>query len=779
MFGLLVAVAVTPPAGPVTTTAAEPPADKSATAANAALEADYAKKVLPFLNKHCNNCHSTENNSGGITLDVFKTAAHAKKDRKTWEAVERVLAAGEMPPKRKAQPTKEERGEVVSYLSGSLLAVTCVGPKDPGRVTLRRLNRAEYNNTVRDLCGIDTFQPAENFPSDDVGYGFDNIGDVLSVQPVLVEKYLAAAEQVLEKALPPIDPVKQSKNGFRPQNLNVTPRGAKFRENNKDKIIFSTEGAASQEKLNFPADGEYTFRITAWGNKVGTEPTKATLRVNGKDVKTFDVTAPEGKAGVLEVRAKVTAGEKPVAVAFVNPFEDSKAKEFRLLGVEQLEVEGPHGTAFPPPSRAMQLILTARPSDQMSKTKAAEKVISDFTRRAFRRPVKPDEVKRLMRLFELADKNGERFETALHLPLKAVLCSPHFLFRVEEDPKLPDQSRTIGEFELATRLSYFLWSSMPDEELLTLAEKGELRKPGVLKAQVLRMLKDWKSQSLTHDFAGQWLMLRSVWGVSPDPATYPTWDDKLKGSMVKETEAFFSHVVKTDRKVLEFLDADYTFLDERLAKHYGIKGVFGDRFREVKLPDNRRGGVLTQASVLTVTSNPTRTSPVKRGKWVLENLLASPPPPPPPDVPELEKTELKGTLRQQMEQHRVNPACSGCHSKMDPIGFGLENFDGIGVWRAEEKKVKIDSSGVLPGGEKFDGPAELRKILLGKADLFRRCLAEKLITFALGRGLEYYDKCVLDELVAKLKAGDDRFSALVLAIVDSEPFQKRKGKRSD
>jgi hypothetical protein len=267
--------------------------------------------------------------------------------------------------------------------------------------------------------------------------------------------------------------------------------------------------------------------------------------------------------------------------------------------------------------------------------------------------------------------------------------------------------------------------------------------------------------------------------VSPDPATYPTWDDKLKASMIRETELFFDHVVKNDRKVLEFLDADYTFVDERLARHYGIKGVFGDRFREVKLPDARRGGVLTHASVLTVTSNPTRTSPVKRGKWVLENLLASPPPPAPPNVPELEKTELKGTLRQQMEQHRANPSCAGCHAKLDPLGFGLENFDGIGGWRADENKVKIDASGELPGGVKFDGPAELRKILLGKADQFRRCLAEKLLTFALGRGLEYYDKCVLDELVTKLQAGDDKFAALVLAIVESEPFQKRNAKRSD
>jgi mono/diheme cytochrome c family protein len=742
---------------------------------------EFGKTVVPFLNKYCNNCHSADNNSGGITLDVFESAAHAKKDRKTWESVERVLLAGDMPPKKKKQPEAGERTAVVTYLSGTLLKVSCVGPKDPGRVTMRRLNRAEYNNTIRDLCGVTDFQPANDFPSDDVGYGFDNIGDVLSVQPILIEKYLTAAEQILNRALPKPESIPQSKQTYRPQNILVAPRGAKFKENNKDVIVFSSEGSAFLEKVNFPVDAEYAIRVKAWGSKVGKDPAKMTVRIDGKDAKTFDVTAPEDKPQVYEVRTRVTAGEKRLAAFFTNPFEDTAAKQHRNLGVQTLEMEGPLGGAPKPQPPSVKKIMAARPATDGTKDKSAsaEKVLTDFVRRAYRRPVKADEVQRLMKLYRLAAENGEPFEQAIKLPLKAVLVSPHFLFRVEDDPKAPDQSRTISDHELATRLSYFLWSSMPDDELFQLADKGELRKPGVLKAQVARMLKDTKSQSLMSDFAGQWLMLRSVWGVTPDTAIYPTWDDRLKAAMVRETEMYFDHVVKNDRKVTEFLDSNYTFLNERLAKHYGIKGVSGNDFRQVTLPDGRRGGVLTHASVLTVTSNPTRTSPVKRGKWVLENILASPPPPPPPNVPELEKTELKGTLRQQMEQHRANPSCASCHDKMDAIGFGLENFDGIGAWREDEKKVKIDASGVLPGGAKFDGPAELRKILLGKADLFRRCLAEKLTTFALGRGLEYYDKCVLDDLVAKLKAGDDRFSALVVAIVESEPFQQRKGKRSD
>jgi hypothetical protein len=405
-------------------------------------------------------------------------------------------------------------------------------------------------------------------------------------------------------------------------------------------------------------------------------------------------------------------------------------------------------------------------------------VLGEFARRAFRRPLKTGELEKLMGLFKLADGKGDRFEQALKLPMKAVLVSPHFLFRIEEDPKNPKDVKTITEFELATRLSYFLWSTMPDEELFQFAAKGELRKN--LEAQVRRMLKDPKSSALTENFAGQWLMLRNIRGLTPDGATFPKWDEDLRKAAIRETEMFFEHIVKDDRSVLEFLDADYTFVNEHLAKHYGIPNVNGSEFRKVSLPDRNRGGLVTQTSMLLVTSNPTRTSPVKRGKWIYENILGLAAPPPPPDVPELPETkELKGTLRQQMEQHRANPNCSVCHAKLDPLGFGLENFDAIGAWRDADNKQKIDASGVLPDGGKFNGPAELRKILLAKADLFRHCFSEKLATFALGRGLEYYDKCVLDDLTAKLQEGGDKFSALVLAIVESDPFQKRRGKRSE
>ncbi|MBN9122741.1 MAG: DUF1592 domain-containing protein [Planctomycetes bacterium] len=740
----------------------------------------FKAKVLPFIKKYCLDCHSGEKAKGGLTLEGYVSEAHARKDRKNWLAVQHVTASGEMPPKNKPQPTKDEKEFFINWIENSLTKVDCSPStvKDPGRVTIRRLNRAEYNNTIRDLCGVD-FKPAEEFPADDVGYGFDNIGDVLSFQPILLEKYMAAADKILAAALNIPEPPRRTTQGFRPQNILTIPRSAKSREPGI-KIVFTSEGSGFLEKFNFPAEGEYVVRFKGWGTKVGGDFPSATIRVDGKDVKTFTVDAESGKAKVYETRAKFPAGEKRVAVAFTNAFEDKENKKSREFGLELIEIEGPFNPVAPPEAPSVKLLLVARPGAGLEPRAAAEKVLGEFARRAYRRPVKPDELARLLKLFDVASKQGEAFHHALKLPMKAVLVSPHFLYRIEEDPKNPNDVRTINDFEFATRLSYFLWSSMPDEELFRLAAKGELRKPGVLEAQVKRMLKDPKARALSENFAGQWLQLRNLRTISPDKGLFPAWDDALRDAMAREAEAFFEYVVQNDRPVLDFLDADYTFVNERLAKHYGIAGVTGSEFRKVKLPDTRRGGVITMASTMTITSNPTRTSPVKRGKWILENVLGTPPPPPAPDVPELPPVgQLRGTLRQQMEQHRADPKCAVCHSKLDPLGFGLENFDGIGGWRAQDNKKDIDASGELPGGLKFSGPAELRKVLLGKSDQFRSCFAEKLLTFGLGRGLEYYDKCALDDVVRAAKSNGDSFSSMVLAVVKSDPFQKRKGKRSD
>jgi hypothetical protein len=747
-----------------------------------AADTTFKDKILPFTTTYCLPCHNDDKPKAGLSLTAQKTEADARKNRKDWGAIQHALAAGEMPPKTAKQPSKAEREAALTAIENTLTKVDCGLAKDPGRVTIRRLNRAEYNNTIRDLCGVD-FKPAEDFPADDVGYGFDNIGDVLSFQPILFEKYMAAADKILDAALTLPELAKTQKNTVRPQAIQVIPRSAKSR-GDQVKIVFQSEGSGFIEKLNFPGEGEYALRFRAWGTNVGGEYPKAVVRVDGKDIKSLTVDAAQGKAQTYEVRTTFGPGEKRVVVAFTNAFEDKKetdaAKKFRQLGLELMEVEGPFNPKAPPDPLSVKLLLTARPTSVADKSSAARSVLSAFASRAYRRPVKADEVARLVKLFEVADKQGEPFEKAVRLPMKAVLVSPHFLYRIEEDPKDPNGVRVINDHEFATRLSYFLWSSMPDAELRALADKGELRNPAVLDAQVKRMLKDPKARALGENFAGQWLQLRNLKTLAPDKGYFPAWDDALAKAMGREAEAFFEYVVQNDRSILEFLDADYTFVNARLAKHYGIANVTGDDFRQVKLTDGRRGGIITMASTLTVTSNPTRTSPVKRGKWILENVLGTPPPPPAPDVPELPPTgQLKGTLRQQMEQHRSNPACATCHAKLDPLGFGLENFDAIGGWRTADNKQPIDSSGVMPDGKSFSGPRELRKVLLGKSDLFRRCLAEKLLTFALGRGLEYYDKCAVDDIVKAAQTKQDKFSALVMGVVTSDPFQKRKGKRTE
>ena len=756
----------------------EPPTQQPAKS-NAAPRPDttFETTIRPFLQKYCASCHSGDKPKGDLALDVYQSEAHARKDRKTWSTLQHVLAAGEMPPAKKPQPTKQERQFVINWVERTLTKVDCGGPRDPGRVTIRRLNRTEYNNTIRDLCGVD-FKPAENFPADDTGYGFDNIGDVLSFQPVLLEKYMAAADKILGKALKIEEAPKSSRQTYRPQNILTIPRSAKSRDP-INKIVFQSEGSAFLEKFNFPADADYTLRFRGWGTKVGDEYPKVVIRVDGRDVKSFTVDAPQRRPKTYEVTARFKAGENRVALAFTNG-SGEQDKSVREFGLDLIEIEGPHNAAPPPEPPSVKLLLVARPKSATEARGAAEKVLANFARRAYRRPVKPDELARLIKLFDIATKQGEPFEKAVRLPMKAVLVSPHFLYRIEDDPKSPNDILTLNDFELATRLSYFLWSTMPDEELFRHAEMGDLRKPGVLEAQVRRMLKDPKAHALAENFAGQWLELRNLNMLAPDKGYFPNWDENLRVAMAREGELYFDYIVQNDRSILEFLDSDYTFLNGRLARHYGIENVYGLDFQKVKLPDNRRGGVITMASTLVLTSNPTRTSPVKRGKWILENILGTPPPPPAPDAGELPPTaQLKGTLRQQMEQHRANPRCAVCHAKLDPLGFGLENFDGIGAWRTQDNKQTIDASGELPGGEKFSGPAELRKVLLGRADQFRRCFAEKLIIYALGRGLEYYDRCVVDEIVATAKSNGDKFSSLVLAIVKSDPFQKRKGKRSE
>jgi hypothetical protein len=497
------------------------------------------------------------------------------------------------------------------------------------------------------------------------------------------------------------------------------------------------------------------------------------LRVLGKDVKEFAIKAPPDKPQVIEATVRVKPGTGRVAVVFLNPSMGPADDKQRALYLKGVEVEGP----FDPPPLVFpesHTRLMAHPPNLPPRA-AARAIVTRFATRAFRRPVKPAEVDRCLALYDAAEKKGQRFELRVRAALYHVLVSPHFLFRVELDPPgaPPGTTYAINEYELASRLSYFLWNSMPDDELFSLAQKGQLRHN--LEAQVRRLVKDPRSASFLQGFAEQWLTLRKLDLVSPDPKLFPGYNPALREAMIQESVRFFETLVREDRSVPDLLDADFTLVNEQLARHYGIEGVTGKEFVRVQLPSQRRG-ILTQASILTLSSNATRTSPVKRGKFVLEQILNAPPPPPPPDldIPELEdQKQLKGTLRQQMEQHREKAICASCHQRMDPIGFAFENFDAVGVWRDKDGGAAIDASGVLPDGRKFDGPDGLRRILKEDKDTFVRCVTEKMLTYALGRGLEPYDRRVVNRIMEVMGKENDRFSTLLIEIVKSEPFQKR------
>ena len=682
------------------------------------------------------------------------------------------LRTGEMPPDNKPQPTPQQRDMLVSWIDSTIFRVDCANP-DPGRVTLHRLNRVEYNNTIHDLLGV-TFQPADDFPADDSGYGFDNIGDVLSLPPILLEKYLAAAERILNAALI-TDPVEHATMRIPAKTMGPDP-GKELVGNGVKSLLSNRNITASYKAFD---SGEFLLRVRAYGQQAGPDPARMEIHVDGKSVKVHDVKAVENAPRIYEIRVPLTAGERKISIAFINDFyqvskDPKKTGKDRNLFVDYLEVVAPPDS-IPLPESHQRIFgqKTGKPTDR------TRTILRAFATRAYRRPVSDAEVARLVAFVDMGLKNGEKFERSVQIALQAVLVSPHFLFRgeLQPEPNNPHLVHPINEYALASRLSYFLWSSMPDDELFTEAGKGTLRKN--LEAQVKRMLRDRKSRALVDNFAGQWLQLRNLRLMSPDPEEYPEFDDELRQAMQKETELFFEAIMRDDRSVLDFLSADYTFVNERLARHYKLPGVKGAEFQRVSLVGTPRRGLLTQGSVLTLTSNPTRTSPVKRGKWVLENILGTPPPPPPPEVPELSEAKekvLAGTLRQRMEQHREDPICASCHARMDPIGFGLENFNGVGGWRDKDGKFPIEPGGKLVSGEEFSGPTELSRILAGrKKEEFIRCLSEKMLTYALGRGLEFYDRCAVEEIAREVASKGYEFSALILEVVRSTPFQKRRG----
>lgn len=772
---------------------------------------DFAKGGRPFLEKHCLMCHSGKEPKAELSLEAYRDGPSVVRQRKVWDTVLRMIATGEMPPKERPRPTVAEAEAFADHVRSVFDFADKNAKPDPGRVTMRRLNRVEYKNTIRDLVGVD-FDPTEDFPSDDIGHGFDNIGDVLTLSPVLMERYLAAADNIMSRAITPDPPavVKRHLSTIysEPASGDVGKKviEGKFRRMASDSTDYIETGPLNtQYKWE---EGEYIFRTRVYGKSGNDQPVRVAILVHGevlkpaaadelamlvgnvlkpaKFLKTFEVKAdkPEN-AEVLEVKVPSMPGRQRMLVALMKPAADQlPAKAW----VEYLALEGPLDTRPVSHRRLLAATPGAAPADQ------TREVLARFLRRAFRRPAAADELDRSLALVEKAQAGGEKWESAIQLAMQAALCNPKFLFRVEADdqPQSP-APRALDEFQLASRLSYFLWSTMPDDTLLDLAEKRQLT--ANLDAQVRRMLVDPRASALVQNFALQWLQVKRLEWIAPDGQLFPTFNDKLRNAMLQETALFFESILREDRSVLDLIDADYTFLNEPLANHYGIADTNGNRqgekparpggepikgeaFRRVSLPDRTRGGLLTQASVLTVTSNPTRTSPVKRGRWVLEQILGAPPPPPPANVPELpadEKAVATGSLRQRLEIHRRNPSCANCHAKMDPIGFALENFNAVGAFRTKDGTFDVDASGEFADGTKFQGPADLKAIVKARKEEFTRCLVEKLLIYALGRGLEYYDRPTVERIVKEVTANDYKFSALVIHIVRSDAFRQRRG----
>lgn len=744
-------------------------------------QAEFKRDIFPIMKDVCFGCHGNKRAKAELNLEAFASNPEFFKDGRTWERVSEVLRHREMPPENKKQPTEDQRILLTEFIDKELAKFDCSNPNvpvNPGRVTLRRLNRNEYNNTIRDLFGVD-YQPAVDFPNDEVGYGFDNIGDVLSMSPILMEKYLRAAEEITAQAIrtdippyPPEDTIRTKKWGTRSDD------GAVRIEN--DSLWGLWREGSIDIRYPFRTDGEYQLQITAYATLAGPEPPKMQVTLNGKPVKTFEVKETDEAPKTFVVNLKPGKGNRRISVAYLNNYVNNDSPDPALRGDRNLFVRGtkmvgPLDAPQPKLPESHSRVIVRQPNLTEVRDVARES-LSQFAEKAFRRPVSKKEVNRLLSFVEMALADGGSFEEGMQLAVQAILVSPHFLFRWELDtrPSGDEPMRELTNWELASRLSYFLWSSMPDDELRRLAKRGELAKPEVMEAQIRRMIADPKADALVENFAGQWLQIRNLNGVTPDPGKFPTFDNRLRQAMKQETEMFFGALMREDRSVLELIDSDFTYLNERLAKHYGIDGVKGPKFQRVSLAKGSgRGGILTHASILTITSNPTRTSPVLRGKWILEQILGTPPPPPPPDVEELEENEeaiTSGSLRERLEKHREKTECATCHSKMDPLGFALENFDGIGAWRDVDGTFPIDPSGELPTGEEINGPDGLKNVLKSR-ETFIRTLSENLLTFSLGRGLEYFDKCAVDEICRELKANDFRFSALLNGVVNSKPFR--------
>ena len=772
--------------------------DLSATGGGQETATGVVSAERALVDRYCTTCHNDRLRTGGFSfdaIDVDDVAAHPE----AFEKVVRKLRAGAMPPRPRPRPDQEAYDGFRARLERELDRAAASNP-NPGRTeTFHRLSRTEYRNAVRDLLALDA-DVDQLLPADDTSYGFDNIAGVLGVSPTLMERYLSAARKISRLAVaspvpsPTADTFRIASDLGQDERLEGLP--------------FGTRGGVLVD-YNFPEDADYVIEVMPDG-PLRIEPHQLEVTVDGERVELLSVGKapdPDDPRGLyvptidtLKVRIPIKAGPRQVGVAFLRktsaepegirklylrPFtgEGSGGDSRYQPYVESVTIAGPYEAsgARPideTPSYARVFVCRPARTAPADEIACARQILSRLGRRAYRRPVTGDDVARLLTFYERGRAQGS-FETGIEMALRRLLVSPEFLFRVERDPDGvgPGTNYRLSDLELASRLSFFLWSSIPDDELLDVAARGVLADPTEFERQVRRMLADPRSEALVTNFAGQWLTLRNAAAVTPDEDAFPDFGEGLRQAFRRETELLFTSVLREDRNTLDLLAADYTFVNERLAQHYGIPNVRGSHFRRVTLEDDVRGGLLGHGSILTVTSYANRTSPVLRGKWILENTLGTPPPPPPPDVPDLETAEGGAPLsmREAMEQHRANPVCASCHLLMDPPGLSLENFDAVGRWRdRSETKAAIDASGVLPDGSEYDGPAGLKAALLRHPDRFVTTVTEKLLTYALGRGVEYYDAAAVRSIVRNAAENDYRLSSLILGVVDSVPFRMRR-----
>jgi len=773
-------------------------AQNSATPNSAAQDPSSAAATAnrATLDRFCIACHRGPTAVAGLHLDTFDIS-NFETNGATWEKLARKLRNREMPPADMRRPDEATYSALVKYIETGRDHLAEIKP-NPGRPTLHRLNRTEYGNAVRDLLALE-IDVADLLPADDIGYGFDNIGDVLQVSPVLLERYLSVARKISRTAVGDTTiPVSY-------QTYDVPHRLVQEDRLGESAPVGSRGGTIVRHL--FPVDGEYEISVALARNRddeyLGLQrERKLDLRLDDQRLQLFTIAANPKKVVLgggtppdahLKIRLPVKAGTRELAATFLK---DTLIKEGIIdrirgddvltyfEGVGSITVAGPFNVQGSGNTATRDRIFICHPSAAAEQQACAKKILSNLAHHAYRRPVSDGETAQLLALYNEGARNGG-LESGVRLALQKILVSPEFLFRAEVDPPGAAAGTVykISDIELASRLSFFLWSSIPDDQLLGVAENERLSDPSVLQAQVKRMLADPRSQALVKNFAGQWLYLRNIARISPDQTTFPNFDDNLREALAKETELLIESQVREDHPVTDLLTTDYTFLNQRLAEHYGIKGIYGTEFRRVKLEDPNRYGLLGQASILAVTSYPNRTAPTIRGKWVLEQLLGSPPPPPPPNVPSLkdDATAQQMTMRQRMEQHRANPTCAACHRLMDPLGFALENFDGLGNWRVATAPGSgpIDASGTTPDGTAFNGPAGLRDVLMKKQDMFVENFTERLLTYALGRGVEEYDYAALRTIARDAAADKQKWSSIILGIVKSTPFRMRRASDGD